>query len=229
MIVEEKYPHTYEGNLRIVEAGGQGFDTTIGEDVWRNASTLRQFGEATALWLEGNIGHMPTTFFYTHPNEETMPLLPYLNPLNRSGLLVSKFSQPARRSTDKVYGENFGEQRATVGGFIDGSYVEPLLEATKSSQLEVLCSPPGTKDRLSFIAVSRSNLEDVTYIGNVMSSENIEGSYGGSKRVPGLHSEMVRVLQGSHQVDIYDPEWGRNDRLWPMLQRFFTAYSGINI
>ena len=79
----EEYPHTYEA----AERGGPEFDITKGREVWRQAKTLREYGMATAMWLEGQIGHMPTAGFYSHPNEETMALLPYINPLNRQGLL----------------------------------------------------------------------------------------------------------------------------------------------
>ncbi len=93
MYTEAQFLHTYESSQRIVSAGGIGFDTSVGVDVWYDAKTLLEFGEATALWLEGNIGSMPTAAYYSHPNNESMPLLPYINPLNRA--LVSNFSQPA--------------------------------------------------------------------------------------------------------------------------------------
>lgn len=231
MINKEQFPHTYEGNLRVIQAGGFPFDTLKGTEIWYRAQTLQQLGEANALWLEGRIGHMPTCSYYSHPNDETIALLPYINPLNRSGLLVSTFSQPGCTPRDRSYGGIMDEQRAALSGFMSEDYAEELKRQAEGHGVTMLFNPAGSTQKNSFIVVSRASGNDISYTGNVLSTEDIAKQYGGSERSPsdspGLNPNMIKVLQNSCQVDLYDPEWGRNDKLWPMLQNFFAAYCSI--
>jgi hypothetical protein len=197
--------------------------------VWLAARTLQDFGNATADWLAGRIGHMPTRSRYTHPNEESMGLMPFLNPLNRAGILVSTFSQPACLPGVMPYGGVVDVQRAAVSGFMPKTYTDVLHRLVVScAGVELLDHPPGAPHQRSYVVVSRWKGKDGTFTGHVESPEDIERNYGGVGSyddIPGLHSDVIRELQACHQVDLYDVEWGRNDKLWPLMQRLFEATS----
>jgi hypothetical protein len=213
----DQYPHTYEGS---VANGTDPIDLDViqGIEVWTTALTLADFGDATAQWLEGSIGHMPTSSFYSQPNDESMELLPYLNPLNRSGRLVSTFSQPGCTADVRPFGSIMEEQRAAVSGFMDKRDVSLLEGLVKEDgEIAMVSNPPKSPSKMSDIVISRENGEDITFTGNVVGSSEIAEEYRG------LQPALIRVLQRSFQVDLYDPEWGRNDRLWPVLARFFEA------
>ncbi|MGW2082305.1 DUF6919 domain-containing protein [Streptomyces sp. NPDC001939] len=44
---------------------------------------------------------------------------------------------------------------------------------------------------------------------------------------PDCHAEAVQDVIGSWQVTIVDPEWGRNDLLWPLLQRAVATHQAL--
>jgi hypothetical protein len=60
---------------------------------WQEASTLRELGELTALWLEGKLDSQPGYVPRVGPDKETTELVAVLARLNRIGYLTDS-SQP---------------------------------------------------------------------------------------------------------------------------------------
>lgn len=221
-----KVSYTCEGIKRSKAAGEQPFDTTVNQAVWLACRTLGDFGNATADWLEGKIGHMPTAAWYESPNDESQLLLPYINPLNRSGSFASTHSQPAALPGNNPLNAMNEVQRATLSGFATYEMMRRLAASAGSTGLKVLVARPGSPARRSSVPITRAAGDDCTLTGNVESPEEIARSYGGYHTlVPGLHHEMICTLQESYQVDIVDMEYGNNDRLWPMLTALVSRYA----
>lgn len=75
-------------------------------DIWAQANSLEDLGEATARWLEGRISYHPC--YGGDADPETASLVQHLALYNRGGL-VTTFSQPAETPSPQGF-----SQRACV-------------------------------------------------------------------------------------------------------------------
>lgn len=192
---------------------------------WFKALTLDDFGECTALWLEGKLPHMPTSHYCASVSPETVRLTPVLARLNRSGLFVTTQSQPACTPERRDLGGVADYQRAAVMGFVPPKALMHLLKRTSQfgAALNVRVSSPGSKAVRSMQLVTRHKGRDLTRFGYVLSRKDIAEHFGGVPGWgdhPGLSRSVITALQGCYQVSIMDFEWGRNGLLWPMLEAF---------
>jgi len=213
------HPHTYEGMSNGLLVDGKPFDVRSRQHVWSAATTLADFGSATADWLEGKIGHMPTVSYYRSVNEETQGLLPYINPLNRCGEFATTFSQPAASKGNDPFGAIFAEQRAAIDGFATDRSATLLGNLAYDRGLSVILHRPPVLDTHHRVVISREDESDITYLGCMTTPREIHKRMRGipELNLAGLKPELIEILAHCAQIAIYDEEYGNNDRLWPML------------
>jgi hypothetical protein len=185
---------------------------------WASAQTLAGLGELTALWLEGGIGEHPC--YAGGPDPETAALVPVLARLNRSGLITIA-SQPGRDGTGP--GGARWRQRAAVECFAAGTAAARALGglAARAGAACIAHSPdslPRWHYRTSREAVvTLRGGEDYTWFGMQLSRRDIRSSRAGW----GICGRPVTgALCRAWQVTLVDMEWGRDDVLWPALERF---------
>jgi hypothetical protein len=97
------------------------------------ADTLQSRGDEVARWLEGQI--QETATHGGPPDAETLPLIPFLLKMNRSGYVTDN-SQPGERSGSSM-------QRATVSGHCRQEQAACLASLTLEGDLIVIVTEPG--------------------------------------------------------------------------------------
>ena len=185
---------------------------------WRAARTLAGLGELTAQWLEGKIASIPTVVPGYGPDEETADLIPVLAACNRAGY-VTTVSQPGEKPA-RGYDGRLWTQRAAVGGFAGADAVAALRACAAGTPLIVLAGRPASQHGLrpgNRIPVTLAGDQENTWFGYHLDRAAIEDDQAGY----GIcHPAAVKALCTAWQVTIIDPEWGRNDVLWPVLESF---------
>jgi uncharacterized protein DUF6919 len=171
--------------------------------LWSEVDDLIGIGGLTARWLEGDITYRPARDGRA-PGDEIGELAPVLTALNRAGF-VTDFSQTALRP-------NAGSaRRAAVGGFCDESMRLKLARATATTDLVALWFPPAVKSAAR-VVVTLDAGKELTWLGSATAPDAIEYSYGADLSLDGLEA-----LIDAWQVQVFDPVWGRDDVLWPLL------------
>lgn len=183
---------------------------------WRSAHTLPELGEVTALWLEGEIpsqaGYMPNC----GPEDETLPHVEVLAAINRAGY-VTDWSQPGHAEVIG-YDRDRWCQRAAVSGFMEaGPGIERVWRLAAASGLYCLVYRPLAQHRArrgqAAVEVTSRNGQVFTLFGVQRDRDEL---WGGEL---GRRCEST-LWQSAREVVVCDPDWGRNDRLWPMLAEF---------
>lgn len=170
---------------------------------WESALTLAEHGELVADWLEGRAEATP--FYPAPPDPETVPLVPVLAELNRSGF-VTEFSQPGEADGDWA-------QRAAVSGYCEQDVAERVASISVREDLIVVSQPAGL-DAPFELPISRTRQH---YTFTILCGS----------RAPEEHwpRAMRAALLDTWYVSVCDPVWGRNDMLWPML----TAAMNVSV
>lgn len=190
-------------------------------DTWFQATSLRSLGQLTADWLEGNNLYLPA-YGATCPDPETRPLIPTLAAANRAGY-VTDCSQPGHDWTTGFDGRQW-RQLAAVSGYCDQRTAMSLYAAAAPGTGVVAHMwAPGSKrrdDRFDVAATIRENWDTGegwvnTVFGPPLSRRDVLGIYRGE-----LCRAAVKTLTRAWQITLYDPEYGRNDRLWPLLEQW---------
>jgi hypothetical protein len=166
---------------------------------WRTARTLADLGELTAQWLEGTIASIPTVMPGYGPDEETSELIPVLAACNRAGYITT-VSQPGEEPAPG-YDGRLWTQRAAVGGFAATLPWQP----TRSTPRKPGSRSPWLATRRTRGSAARLPQE---------TSKTIRPDTASATPTPSRHYARA------WQVTIIDPEWGRNDVLWPVLESF---------
>lgn len=180
---------------------------------WASARTLADVGDLTARWLEGDLASQPGYERGAGPDTETTPLIPVLAACCRAGF-VTNGSQPGEPVDD-----GFG-QRAAVEGFASPE-AAARIAACLPDGLIMLTGRAGWRMRWrQAVVVTMDGGRPFTRFGVVLSRRHLADSWVG---YGSLHPDAVRALQAAVQVTVVDPEWGRNDRLWPALAAFAGA------
>lgn len=189
---------------------------------WRTARTLEDLGRLGALWLEGELGSQPA--WRAGPDNETLPLVPVLAAANRAGFYTMA-SSPADDTTGSD-GVRW-RQRAAVEGFADAGLARRLHDAARAAGLiSVTLCPDGRPgkgwDRAFEVGVTERDGDRYTWFSQHLSRREIR-----SRRVGwGIcRRAAVKALCGAWQVALIDPEWGRPDVLWRVLEDAVTARS----
>jgi hypothetical protein len=200
---------------------------------WRSATTYADLCELTARWLERDIPEHPgygEPGAETGPDPETEPLVPTLAALNRAGFLTIG-SQPGHEPTVgwdlSVY-----EQRAAVELLLDRKHLDVLAVDLVT---DCLCGTLGVAVRTKLIGtthdpvarrchechpgieVTKRDDEPVTCFGGHLPMVERRLMFRGCRR-------SRRAWRGLYQVALVDPVWwGRNNVLWPWLERLTEA------
>jgi hypothetical protein len=177
---------------------------------WRSARSLEDLGALVARWLEGDIATAPG--YDGPPSAETAALVPVLAPANRAGFVTSG-SQPGATGR--------WEQRAAVEGFASVRTALALTAAAQAAGLLVIAHDPARLPRWriryrSCMGVTRDNGQLVTRFGAQLSRRHLRDRWTGYGV---CHPAAVDALCAAWQVTVVDPGWGRNDRLWAVLER----------
>lgn len=166
---------------------------------WTQPLDLPTFGEFTAQWLEGS-GWSPWQCG-SPADPETAPLVSYLGAMNRGGF-VTDFSQPGE------LGDGWA-QRAAVSGYCAEAQAECLASLTLASDLVVIVNYPCGEATYE-IPVTREGQRTHTILAGHMS--HLLGDLW-----EGIHADTVSMLRRCHYVEIFDPQWGRDELLWPSV------------
>jgi hypothetical protein len=183
-------------------------DAGEGIDVWMSANTLAELGTLTARWLEGSLTAHPGLSAHGcegTPDEETTDLIPVLARLNRAGFVTDN-SQPGEDDDGWI-------QRACVSGYCSEQTAETIAAVCMPTDLVCLVSWPGMVSYLN-VPVSLDRGKANTWEGLSRDEDNIYDEWG--TRCSTL---AVAALVGACQVSVIDPIWGRNDLLWPTVDR----------
>ncbi len=178
---------------------------------WHFARTLADLGELTALWLEGGIQQTPSHL--GPPDTETGPLIQLLAAVNRAGFVTHQ-SQPGI-----PLDEHRSAQRANVSGFASSDAFARLMAAAARADLIITAARGLAEDGFGpFFAITLDYGEEYTWDGIAEPHSELEYHYG---RV--CRPEAVSAVCTAWQVTLIDPEWGRNDVLWPILEQFAAS------
>ncbi|WP_405941599.1 DUF6919 domain-containing protein [Streptomyces sp. NBC_00207] len=175
--------------------------------VWRDARSIGDLGQAMALWMEGRGPDWPGYFGPFGQEEENgaRHLIPTLAAANRAGF-VTTGSQPAY---DNVSGGAHWRQKAHVDGIVHDR--SPLLHRLTALERQGFLVVRGWPMR--YVAVTDRDGEPVTGFGGFRLGRN-----QAAREWHGIGRHALReVKDRSVRLNIVDPVWGRDDRLWPAL------------
>lgn len=193
---------------RVADPLGRGMSRADRQQ-WAAAESLADVGGLVARWLEGKVASQPGYQARCGPDPETADLIPTLAALNRSGLVTS-CSQPGLAGPG--YDGAWWEQRAAVVGFCDARTLDALILAAGETELAVReCE---VRHRRLVVPVTTREGYAITDFGGLVSARDIRDGWTGYD-ICGRGA--VDALVAAHQVVVYDPEWGRDDVLWPVL------------
>lgn len=179
-------------------------------NAWNQARALEELGELTAQWLEGTMPYQP--MYGGGPAPETQTLIPYLAAYNRAGFLTNN-SQPGTTPHDGW------AQRAWVHGFCAAETADQIEAAILDTDLIVGSTAPGG-DNHTRICVTMHNRQPHTIAGAIDAGYLIE-QY--RRDIPGA----LPTLTGAWQIEVIDPQWGRNSLLWDRLARALNVPSEL--
>lgn len=184
---------------------------------WAAARTLRDVGELTALWLEGELASQPGYMANRGPDPETRELVPVLAALNRAGW-VTDVSQPGEEPQIGYDGATWA-QRAGVSGFAEPGLADWIEAAARAFGLLVLRhNGVSWRDRRAFVPVTIRDGWPVTGFGGRWSRRALNFRYAE------CGDAAVAQLRAAVQLTVVDPRWGPNDVLWPLLAAECAAW-----
>lgn len=196
--------------------------------IWQSARTLADLGELTAQWLEGTLPEHPG-YLRIGPDDETLPIADTLAAINRAGA-VTISSQPGEIADDDV--DWHREQRAAVEALIGdpdvvAAYVNPaehtgiwcFVYQADRRRFRWRRRPAEERGEI----VTTVNYSPATGFGHRLSERFLCGE---CSPFNGCHGDVLDAVCDAWQVTLIDPEWGRNDLLWPLLDEVAAALTG---
>ncbi|MFI1166540.1 DUF6919 domain-containing protein [Streptomyces sp. NPDC020801] len=180
---------------------------------WAAAQTLPELADLMALWLEGELTMWPG--HAAGADEETTLMIPTLAAANRAGFLTDQ-SQPG------YDGPGFDrlrwEQRAAVSGLVaDEQLLTRIRRAGEGAGLLVLLSHPRLLPQGRGVTCTIRGGQPYTVFGEYMPPRILRHIWSGISR------PASDAVCDAWQLCLIDPEIGRNDRLWPLLDDLFAA------
>ncbi|RLV56025.1 hypothetical protein D9V41_09045 [Aeromicrobium phragmitis] len=167
---------------------------------WQQAQSIAELARLTAAWMRGELGR--------HPIDRTRALDPesgaiteYLLQINELGLMTTA-SQPGLRVDDTAL-----VQRSFVEGYGDERLISMLDAAFTLSGFVVISFPPG-RNVTCDVSVTARNGYVTSWLGRHYPQDDI-ANWSSS-----VSPEVGAIIAESWGVQIFDPVWGRNDRLW---------------
>lgn len=174
--------------------------------LWQSARTFDDLCELGARWLEGRIHYHPEACA-SSPDEESASLVATLAMINRSGFLTS-CSQPG------VVLEHGSGQRAFLAGIAKESVARRIYSASLTTDLVVTAFPPSVTTGPSHygygIPVTVDEFRPMTWAGQCIPGEILH-----AYEAAACSSSLIEELRtAAWQVDVIDPQWGRDSILW---------------
>lgn len=176
---------------------------------WKNARSVADLGQAMADWLEGRIRTWPG-YGDTRPDAETTHLIPVLAAANRAGYATTN-SQPGIHP-ERGYDGRMWRQRAWVEGWIaDEALLGRIRREAQRAGITAIAHGPSSRGG-NWIPITEAD-RDATAAA---------GDYPGHRRIinsewRGIGRDALRELRGATHLTLIDPDWGRDNRLWPAL------------
>lgn len=179
---------------------------------WKKAQSVAELGSLMADWLEGRIRTAPLIVGDDGPDDETRHLIPILAACNRAGF-VTTCSQPGH-PPERGHDGRMWRQRAAVEGWVaDRRLLDRLRAGAKRAGIDVIAHQPGVKWH-DGIPVTDADREPYTWFARTDGHrKQIAYEWGG------VGGRAVRELRKSTYLTLIDPVWGRDNRLWPVLQQ----------
>jgi hypothetical protein len=184
---------------------------------WSNARTLDDLARLTADWLHGTLEWSPS--YGACPDEETMPLVPTLALCNHAGF-VTTGSQPGHGPATDADGTVW-EQRAAVEGFTAPELADRLEDAARSAGLLVARHNGATRWFIDY----RASLDVTRFREPESHQPQVSCGFGPrmSRRAiniefPRCQDDALAALYRACQLTVVDPDWGRTDVLFPLLE-----------
>lgn len=196
------------------------------DPAWFEATTLPELGQMVACWLERSLSG--SAFHYAFPSKEVTPLVPVLAKMNRRGF-VTWSSQPGSSPDSPAPDATSTWQRAMVSMYVGPTEATRIIMAARAHGFGLVVHRPEDLPDVQTYDEAFANVVLVSRGFNVYGEEPdpedlISDGFRVGYRVVrsdirgmGLSPTGMTALLGSVQISIYDPEWGRNDRLWPFL------------
>ncbi|WP_043271970.1 hypothetical protein [Streptomyces sp. CT34] len=187
--------------------------------VWRAARSFEELAALTAEWLEGRLSGHPNGH-HDGPDPETIPLVPVLAQANRGGFLTEG-SQPGELAHHE--GAPW-HQRAFVSGFAGPGLAATVNELACRAGLVTRVYLPAGRPMLEggSVDVTRWGSRINTGIGDFLKPRSVRRTF------PGCHADALCGVIGAWQVTVVDPEWGRNDLLWPTLRHALETHQVLD-
>ncbi|MFJ4974189.1 DUF6919 domain-containing protein [Streptomyces coeruleorubidus] len=184
---------------------------------WAAAQTLPELAQLMALWLEGELSMWPG--YGDGADEETTLMIPTLAAVNRAGFLTDQ-SQPG------YDGPGFDglvwQQRAAVSGLVgDEQLLTRIRRAGEAAGLLVLISHPRLLSQGRGVTCTIRGGQPYTTFGEYMPPRILRQVWRGISRQASV------AIADAWQVCLIDPEIGRNDRLWPLLDDLFATQTTV--
>lgn len=181
--------------------------------LWAATQTLPDIASLMARWLEGDLATRPG---YTgSPDEETAPYIPTLAAANRAGFLTDQ-SQPGHDGTG--FDRLRWQQRAAVSGLTgDETLLTRIRRAGEAAGLLVLISHPRLLPQGRGATCTLRGGQPYTRFGEYTPPRMLRHLWSG------IGHQALRQVADAWQVCLIDPDIGRNDRLWPLLDHLFAA------
>jgi hypothetical protein len=180
---------------------------------WAAAQTLPELADLMALWLEGELSMWPG---YTDgADEETTALVPTLAAANRAGFLTDQ-SQPG---CDELGfdGLRWQQRAAMTGLVVDERLLARIRQAGEDAGMVVLISHPQLLPHGQGVTGTYRDGRPYTQFGEHTPSRLLRHIWRG------ISPQAVGHVVGAWQVCLIDPDFGRNDRLWPALDHLFAT------
>jgi hypothetical protein len=181
---------------------------------WKNAATVADLGQAMADWLEGRLRTWPG-YGDTRPDDETRHLIPTLAAACRAGYVTTN-SQPGL-TPSRGHDGRIWRQRAWVEGWItDTALLGRIKTAAKRQGITVITHQPGSRSR-EYVPITEADGECCTGVGHHIGHRKLIAT-----EWPGIGRHALHELRAATFLVLIDPEWGRDNRLWPALTHATT-------
>jgi hypothetical protein len=183
---------------------------------WAACRTLDDLCAVTIAFLAGDVRETPE--HGGPPCEETAALIPVLAAANAAGYLTES-SQPGVPLRDG------SGQRAAVSGYA-GDEVKSALAAITSGTRLLCTAQRSSAVRVSYASATVVTMDDgrpFTEFGARLPRKELRYFYGDA-----CHADAAEAVCAAWQITIIDPQWGRNDVLWPVLEKFASARSAAS-
>jgi hypothetical protein len=188
------------------------------EAVWAACATAADVRAATVLWLTGAIRSQPGYCGPVDVDEDDAPgLTDALVALNRAGVLTNNSQAGADcAGFDGAHWQQF----AAVDGLADDATVGWLVESLFGTGLQIAVN--------SWVDVTFRDGRRYTRFGGEWSRKmrrHLRDEWTGYGV---CQSSAVDELLACRRVVMYDPAFGRDDRLWPTLRAAAEAREGAS-